>query len=249
MLERIQQLDEALGLASWSCREVALITIFVLFAVLCLGGNKGGIRWYSLLHAAVTGYLSLICVWTSYQHNQTASLCDGPLTNFHRLIPAITMGYGIFDIFEAFAQKLSKDFFLHGVATFFVTAYLCEYNVPEVILPFFLMEISTVHLVFMKTSFLSETAVAVNMAMFVLTFFLFRLMISPYLWWGIVQTSWEEVGESNACLPWHFKYLFVLIGVTFNGLNGFWGIKIVLKVLRKVSGKERMKEGNSLKES
>ena len=162
------------------------------------------------------------------------------------------MGYGIFDIFEATTKSLSKDFLIHGISTFGVMAYFCEYNIPEIVLPFLLMEISTVHLVFMKSSYLSETAVAVNMGMFVLTFFFFRLMMCPYLWWGIVNTMYfdEEVDTTTlSCLPWHFKYFWLLFGLIFNGLNGYWGFKIILKVLRKINGKEKMKEGNSLKES
>lgn len=114
------------------------------------------------------------------------------------------------------------------------------------------MEISTVHLVFMKATNLSEKMVGINMGLFVVTFFVFRLMICPSLWWGIVRatffpTTAEDVNMS--CLPWHFKYLWVLFGVIFNGLNSYWGYKIILKVLRKVRGVEKMKEGNSLKES
>jgi hypothetical protein len=41
----------------------------------------------------------------------------------------------------------------------------------------------------------------------------------------------------------------LLFGLIFNGLNMYWGVKIILKVLRKVKGQEGMKEGNSLKES
>ena len=107
------------------------------------------------------------------------------------------MGYGIFDIFEATTKSLSKDFLIHGISTFGVMAYFCEYNIPEIVLPFLLMEISTVHLVFMKSSYLSETAVAVNMGLFVLTFFFFRLMICPYLWWGVVNTLYFDDEEED----------------------------------------------------
>ena len=105
----------------------------------------------------------------------------------------------------------------------------------------------------MKSTHLSEKAVALNMGLFVLSFFVFRLFICPYLWWAIVQTTFfnndEETTTSLSCLPWHFKYFWLLFGAIFNGLNGYWGFKIILKVLRKVKGQEKMKEGNSLKES
>lgn len=250
LLDSIQWLDERLGLADWSSRQVAIATVVILGLLFVGLHEKGGIRWYSLVHAVVSGYLSLICVLTSYYNDHPSTLCEGPLTSFHKITPAITMGYGIFDILEATTKNLSKDFILHGFATFAVMAYFVECNIPEIVLPFLLMEISTVHLVLMKSSFLSEAAVAANMAFFVLTFFVFRLTISPYLWWGIVKTSFvEEDDAALSCLPWHFKYFWFLVGCIFNGLNGYWGVKIVLKVLRKINGKENMKEGNSLKES
>ncbi|KAL7491645.1 hypothetical protein ACHAWT_001874 [Skeletonema menzelii] len=251
MLESLHAIDEALGLSNWTSRQIAIITAITLG--LLYRHEKWGIRWYSLLHAILSGYLSLICVWTSYHHApSSATLCDGPLTSLHRITPAITLGYGLFDILEAMLKSLPRDFLLHGVATFGVMAYFCEYHIPEIVLPFLLMEISTVHLVFMKATNFSEQMVGVNMAMFVLTFFFFRLMVCPYLWWQIVKTTLldGDVEEGSlACLPWHFKYFWLLFGLIFNGLNSYWGVKIILKVLRKVTGKEKMKEGNSLKES
>mmetsp|Transcript_28290 Transcript_28290/g.40433 ORF Transcript_28290/g.40433 Transcript_28290/m.40433 type:complete len:252 (+) Transcript_28290:210-965(+) len=250
MLGIIQAIDETLGLSNWSSRQVAIITAITLG--LLYRHEKWGIRWYSLLHAILSGYLSLICVWTSYHHApSSATLCDGPLTSLHRITPAITLGYGLFDILEATVKSLPRDFLLHGFATFGVMVYFCEYHIPEIVLPFLLMEISTVHLVFMKATNLSEQMIGVNLAMFVLTFFLFRLMVCPYLWWGIVRTTFaeEEVEGSMACLPWHFKYFWLLFGLIFNGLNSYWGVKIILKVLRKATGKEKMKEGNALKDS
>lgn len=189
------------------------------------------------------------CVYLSYQH-PASNLCQGPLTNFHRITPAITMGYGLFDMFEVMTKSLSKDFLLHGVATFSVMAYFCEIHMPEIVLPFLLMEISTVHLVFMKANFLSEKMVAVNIALFTLSFFLYRLIICPYLWWGIVrQTLIVDGEEDHTCLPWHFKYNVIAFGMLFNVLNAYWGYKIILKVQRKASGKEGIKQGNTLKES
>jgi len=251
MLDTIQWIDDTLGLADYTSRQIAIITAVILGILLITLHEKGGIRWYSLIHAIISGYLSLLCVWTSYYYSPSSSLCDGPLTVLHRITPAITMGYGIFDIFEATTKSLSKDFLLHGIATFGVMAYFCENDIPEIVLPFLLMEISTVHLVFMKSTYLSEKSVAANMGLFVLTFFFYRLMICPYLWWGIIKTLFFDEVDAAAisCLPPNFKYFWLLFGIIFNGLNGYWGVKIILKVLRKINGKEKMKEGNSLKES
>ena len=110
------------------------------------------------------------------------------------------------------------------------------------------------HLMLMKAENLSNGLMGVNLGLFVVTFFVFRLMICPYLWWVTVRATLfgdggaeEEVGME--CLPWHFKYFWFVMGMIFNGLNSYWGFKIILKVMRKVSGKEKMKESNGLKDS
>ena len=129
--------------------------------------------------------------------------------------------------------------------------YFCENDIGQIISPFLTMEISTVHLAFLKATNFSDSTVAVHLGLFVVSFFLFRLILCPFLWWGIVRVLFfsEERQTVSDCLPVNFRYYWLLIGLTFNLLNGFWGVKIILKVLRKVRGNETMKEGNSLKES
>mmetsp|Transcript_22357 Transcript_22357/g.50748 ORF Transcript_22357/g.50748 Transcript_22357/m.50748 type:complete len:131 (+) Transcript_22357:470-862(+) len=128
--------------------------------------------------------------------------------------------------------------------------FFCENDIGQIISPFLTMEISTVHLAFLKANF-SDSTVGIHLGLFVISFFLFRLILCPYLWWGIVRVLFfsEESQTATDCLPLNFQYYWLLIGLTFNLLNGFWGVKIILKVLRKVRGSETMKEGNSLKES
>jgi len=245
-LESAHRLEEKWNLADWSYVHVAAASAFVLFLAMLALGERGGIRWHSLVHAVVTGYLSLACVYLNYQ-NPAAHLCEGTPTSFHLFVPAITLGYGAFDMFEAMTTKLGKDFLLHGTATISVMAYFCQTGFPEIVLPFLLMEISTVHLVFMKATFLSERVVFVNMVLFVATFFLFRLMVCPYIWWGIARQALSH-SPDNACLPWHLKYATVGFGMTFNLLNSYWGYKVLRKFLRKLAGKEAVKQDNALKD-
>lgn len=145
LVDTVKKLDEILGLDDYTNRQITFLSVLILTAILLTLHEKGGIRWHSLIHAVVSGYLSFICVWMSFHHNSTTAttLCDGPLTSLHRITPSITLGYGIFDILEVMTKSLSSDFLLHGVATFGVIAYFCEYNIPEIVLPFLLMEIST----------------------------------------------------------------------------------------------------------
>jgi hypothetical protein len=101
----------------------------------------------------------------------------------------------------------------------------------------------------MNAKHISETALAANMGLFTLTFFAFRIVICPYMWYSIFMTVYEhrDTPESQACLPWHFKYVVFAFGMFFNCLNAFWGYKIIRKVKRKLSGLERVKDRNDLK--
>jgi TLC domain len=102
----------------------------------------------------------------------------------------------------------------------------------------------------MRAPFFTEVTLAANMGIFVLTFFAFRIVLCPYLWWGIFTTCWDNRANpiSQACLPWHFKYVTFVFGMFFNCLNAFWSYKILRKLLRKLSGKEKVKERNSFKD-
>lgn len=252
----IEWVEQNYGAADWSPRHVVVVSALVLGFTRVVFKSKYGVDWYALLHAFVTGYASFVCVWLSVFNAEALTgtaeplrsvLCQGPLTSLHRIVPAMTMGYGVFDIIEGWGH--GKDFLMHGLATFSIMAYFCEFDVGEIIVPMLLMEISTVHLCCMRSPFFNEKVLAVNMAFFTLTFFVFRIFICPYLWWDIFSTTWEhrENPESQACLPWHFKYVVFVFGMFFNCLNSFWAYKIILKVLRKMSGKEKVNELNNLK--
>lgn len=102
----------------------------------------------------------------------------------------------------------------------------------------------------MRATFISEATLAANMGFFVLTFFAYRIVLCPYLWWGIFTTSWDnrDIPQSQSCLPWHFKYVTFVFGMFFNFLNTFWFYKILRKLRRKLTGEEKVKDRNSLKD-
>jgi hypothetical protein len=174
---------------------------------------------------------------------------------------------------------------LHGVGTFTVMAYFCEYGIGELILPMLLMEvknkttmqpsfnssqivthptlffvhspiisltskISSPHLNLMRFTAWSEKGLLINMGLFTLTFFGFRLGLCPYLWRDLLRMAFERSDDplSQSCIPWHFKYFLLVFGIIFNGLNIFWAIKIVKKILRKVTGIEKVHANNEMKD-
>eukprot|EP00934_Nitzschia_sp_Nitz4_P008546 Nitzschia sp. Nitz4//scaffold67_size101165//74513//75538//NITZ4_004536-RA/size101165-augustus-gene-0.15-mRNA-1//1//CDS//3329556495//8536//frame0 len=253
----VDTLDQQLGANQWSERQVAIVTIIFLGFIRVTAAHTFNVNWYSMIHAGITGYLSLLAVFlsvfaavplTGTPEPVRSLMCQGPLTTLHRLIPAITMGYGLFDVVDGFSHGL--DFLLHGLATFSVMAYFCEVGKPEVITPMLLMEVSTPHLSLMRCTLLNDTAITINMALFCLTFFLFRMLLCPYLLWGITTSVWELRNDptSQECLPWHFKFVVTGFGTFFNCLNTFWFYKIVKKVRRKYLGHEGLNSKNDLKD-
>jgi hypothetical protein len=136
---------------------------------------------------------------------------------------------------------------MHGVATLTIMAYFTEYDLGEIIVPMLLMEISTPFLTLTRFELFNDKAQMVNIAFFVLSFFIFRVLIVPYL---MVEIWWTTVVEKNnleaACMPWHFSHVIFIFGCFFNCLNAYWFYKIILKVKRKINGEEKVTESNNL---
>ena len=70
--------------------------------------KKRGIDWYALIHAIISSIGAMICMYLDYTSStiltgspepESTVLCGEPLTSLHRILPAITMGYAIFDLF------------------------------------------------------------------------------------------------------------------------------------------------------
>ena len=76
-------------------------------------------------------------------------------------------------------------------------------------------QISTINLVFMGAgAYMSENATILNIAIFTVSFTIFRMVICPKLWWEIFIATWEHRNNpiSQACLPWHFTYVVFVFG-------------------------------------
>jgi hypothetical protein len=109
----VQFLDDNLGAAHWETRNVCLVTIVVLAIIRFACKDAYGVTWYQLIHAVVSAYLSFLAVWlnvfaaeplTGTAEPLRSLLCQGPLTSLHRIVPAITMGYGFFDIIDGMSH-------------------------------------------------------------------------------------------------------------------------------------------------
>lgn len=107
--------DTNLGAAEWSTRHVAVVTALVLALIRLTLRDAYNINWYAFIHGAVSGYLSFIAVWlsvfaavplTGAPEPDRSILCHGPLTSLHRIVPAITMGFGLFDVLDGFEHGI-----------------------------------------------------------------------------------------------------------------------------------------------
>jgi hypothetical protein len=118
-------LIDAYGAATWSLKTICLVTVVVLGVLKISLKKKRGVDWYALVHAVVTGYSSLACVYlSSYGELLTGTpeplrslLCHGPLTSLHRMIPAITLGFGLFDIIDGFSHGV--DFVSRSIYSYY----------------------------------------------------------------------------------------------------------------------------------
>ncbi len=255
ILRFCQMLDET-GAWTWKYRDIAITTVGALFVVRSICHKKGGIDWYALLHALVSGLGSLACIYLDWESAYLTGTpeplrsmqCQGPMTSLHRILPAITLGYSLFDLADGF--NLSFDFVLHGGATGLVMLYFCYYDAPHLLGATLTVEVSTIFLTMVRAEIFPDAVSIANMGMFVVTFFLFRILLFPFLWFVLVSSMWVEKNNEtySNCFPPSMIWFSFTIGLVFHILNFYWFYKILKKVERKISGKEGTRAGNDLKE-
>lgn len=256
ILHGVAALDN-LGAREWNLRVVGVATCVFLGLLRILADKRQNVDWYALVHNVVTGVGSVMAVYLDFFSAQTLTgiaeplrscACGGPLTSLHRILPAITMGYGVLDLIEGL--HLGPDFAAHGVATFSIMTFFVESELPQVVVPFLLMEVSSIFLCLVRADFWNDTMAITCQALFALNFFIFRIIVSPFMWFRLIKTMYQHSGEElyQSCFNPYVLPVSFIVGLFFHGLNSFWFYKIVRKVRRKLSGKEKPRENNDLKE-
>jgi TLC domain len=256
LLSGIAVLDQH-GAWTWDLRLVALGTTLVLWLIRLVFQKKHGIDWYAFLHAIVSSVGALACLYLDWVASEpmtrvaeplrSIALCAGPLTSLHRILPAITMGYSVFDLLDGL--QISLSFALHGVATLAVMAlFLHVVDAPHIVAPMLLMETSTIFLNLVHADFVPASAAVANQICFAVSFFVARLVLFPMIWIKLMGTMWQY--RTNVtfqqCYPAHFMYTCFLFGMVFHTLNVYWFIKIVRKARRRMQGIEKHTERNDL---
>lgn len=246
------------GAWTWNLRVVGVCTAILLSCVRVIFKKKHGIDWYAFVHALVAGVGSIACAYvdvfaaealTGTPEPLRTCQCLGPLTSLHRILPAITMGYSMFDLIDGLT--LGVDFALHGLATMGVMSFFCETNLPHIIAPMLLMEVSTIPLTVVRADFVSPTTTAVIQASFAVLFFLCRVLCVPYIWTKLLFTMIETRSTEayQSCFMPYFMPVAFCFGMVFHCLNAFWFYKIVRKIRRKVLGTEQVQANNDLGET
>ena len=135
-LDLILSFDEMTNAESWatSSIKIGIATVIVLTIIHKVLGKAMDVNWCSLIHAIVVGLMSFVGSWldvfaaealTGTPQPLLGVICKGPLTTWHSIVPAITMGYGIFDLQEGI--RLGKKDFVSIECKIFV--YMCQEEV------------------------------------------------------------------------------------------------------------------------
>jgi len=243
ILSLISILD-AYGAEEWDLRKVAAVTAAILLLMRMTIGHKYDVDWDALVHAFITGWGAVACVYLNIYSSEEISgvseplrsiQCAEPLTSLHRILPAITQGYAVCDIINGFS--LGREFLAHGIATFTVMTIFVELNASSIILPMLVMEISTILLACIRGTFWTSTMQIFIQALFAVSFFFCRVIFTPISYYEIVTTMHTHQGH---CYPRFLFYVTLLFGAFFNCLNAYWFIKILKKISRKFNGEEKM---------
>jgi len=257
MLQGISVTLDDYGSRTWNLYAVGLITFLFLGSIRLILGEWRGVNWYALIHAIVSTVGSFVCLYLDYYASSTLTGVQeplrsvllgpdmvAPLTSLHRILPAITMGYSVFDLWDGIF--LSVDFLFHGIITLTVMAVFVTLGVPQMLSGFIFMEVSTTFLNLMQADFFSPTVAALNQGCFVLAFFVGRLVVVPPFWAVLIYHLWNHRLDSDYSFPiWFLPFCFIF-GMLFNILNVYWFRKIILKAIRRINGKEKHTEKNDL---
>lgn len=249
------------GAWAWNSRLVGIFTSLFLLGVRIIFQKKRGIDWYALTHAVTSTTGAATCLyldWMASEHLtgvaeplRSIHSCQGPLTSLHRILPAMTMGYALFDLLDGLS--ISVDFALHGAVTLAEMVLFVELmDAPQIIAPMLIMEGSTIFLNLVKADFLSKAASITIQFSFVSMFFICRLLLFPLIWFKLMSAIWQQRSALAAplqdCYPAYFPYVCFLFGMFYNCINLYWFRKIVRKVQRRWKGVERHNERNDLAE-
>lgn len=196
-----------------------LIIIKCIFAI-CYYINhkfKINIELGSLFQSIVFSVASHYIVFTNHKHIFDLNVPeDSPHLWMYKYIPVFAIGYGFYDLFDAI-MKRSIEFYIHGIVIVSTGLIAFTYNKPNLLIPLYLTETSTIFLNLRKKH-------PVFAGLFALTFFIYRIVLSPYNLYRMLVTI-KQISQP----VW---YVCIVLSMTLMSLNIFWFIKILKYLLR-----------------
>mmetsp|Transcript_27631 Transcript_27631/g.61711 ORF Transcript_27631/g.61711 Transcript_27631/m.61711 type:complete len:257 (-) Transcript_27631:83-853(-) len=204
----------------------------VFFGILDRRFHKiGDIETVGLVHSMLASFLSVYTIAADLARGVDWPIfCDAsapapPATA--ALLPMITCGYAVFDVIVGFrANRI--DYFLHGVALFFLCGTACHYEVGAVLPYGLVMECSTV---FLNLRSLKKNWIDVA---FVSSFVFFRIGLVPFYWYKWT-TRFRAIPLAQRCLSEGVYYAMFYGGAFFTALNVYWGQIIVRRLIIKTN--------------
>ena len=139
---------------------LAVGTFVVLVTIKIVCGKSRGVDWYAFVHGCIAGignamacYLDVFAseALTGVPEPLRACQCQGPLTSLHRILPAITLGYSVLDLFDGLF--LGVEFALHGAALFFSLIFYIWTDSSHLAIGALVSEMSTINLVRIRAHF------------------------------------------------------------------------------------------------
>jgi len=150
------------------------------------------------------------------------------LTTLERVLPMATWGYSLWDIGHGVAIR-DNSLIYHGCTLFIICSALCHFQKLHMITMPLIMELSTVFLNLIRFDNI------VLQLTFCVLFLVTRWLLAPYMWAKYVQGAFFPTTSPRLELGSRPEDVVVLVGgMAFHILNGYWGVKIIQKALRKL---------------
>lgn len=202
--------------------SVVLLTLWIIYWIERVIPNIGKLYSVSLCHALYTTYMSHhvlfmdpLKFFTMYDYDITT------YPKYIQLFPYVSFGYAFYDMY--YGIKVRKmDYIFHGIMFLTCTFVADHYNVMHYSYMGLLMETSNIFL-----NFVPYDNVYTNFIFFVL-FILYRNIYFPILTAIYVYRKYSILLSS----PYNNERYIFLCAMMMNGLNFYWGRKIIRKAIR-----------------
>ena len=210
----IEPSDTAMVVA---CSVVACVVIRLVKHAFCA---QLGVDLIAFSHGLICALVSWHVIMQLDDSAAYLLLGDGPISEAERVLPMITWGYSLYDIFDGIRMG-DRSFIFHGV-TLFGLCWGLHHSGKLFLLTLPLVTETSTPFLHLTHGF---DLTAFKLA-FLVTFLLIRWVYVPYVWCKYVYGA----SQLEAFRPQDWTVL--LGGLPIHGLNLYWGVKVIRKAAR-----------------